>query len=247
MVHAALCYACRSHSADCCLACAFAPLHAGIGLAYNASWGGSIVQCSWLPCYLPMGRVLHPPAFCAPAISARLYADCGLHALPSNTTRARRHGVMAECQAEVAQSAERNYAKVKVASSILVFRSRGAIAKWPCGSLQSYSHRFNSGSRFSVRCSSAGTVSAVARAMYCAWLGSASARRPTYSTQLSLEGGAMNCGNCECDDMPEDDTNDHNRRPGARDALKLWAAPVLPPPSNTRTQHGSALRATRSA
>ena len=36
------------------------------------------------------------------------------------------------------------------------------------------------------------TVSAVASAMYCAWLGSASARRPTYSTQLSLEGGAMN-------------------------------------------------------
>lgn len=23
-------------------------------------------------------------------------------------------------------------------------------------------------------------------------------------------------GDCECDDMPEDDTNDHNRRPGMR-------------------------------
>ncbi|SBT62941.1 hypothetical protein TREMTM_A_00060 [Candidatus Tremblaya princeps] len=81
--------------------------------------------------------------------------------------------------------------------------------------------------------------------MYCAWLGSASARRPTYSTQLALEGGARNCGNCSCDALrtiPMTTTAAHGAR--CAEAMGISRAPAT---SNTRTQHGMALRATMSA
>ena len=54
--------------------------------------------------------------------------------------------------AGVAQLVERNLAKVEVASSRLVSRSRnGAIAKWLCTGLQIRLRRFDSASRLQTR------------------------------------------------------------------------------------------------
>ena len=49
--------------------------------------------------------------------------------------------------AEVAQLVERNLAKVEVAGSNPVFRSKGDVAEWLATALQKLVHRFDSGRR----------------------------------------------------------------------------------------------------